>query len=533
MFFKLRSFFLLLICLFTFACSSEKSNQSNQTQNLILLPKNQIDLLFVWNTHINMKEEIKRFADQFSVLSETLINESKDFRIAVISSQILNQSRGKWIDPQHDLDGSVENCEQFPSILNAQDIYAYSVDELTEIVGSQIPSCARDDDSCILKFYQKAYLNQAMACFASVKLVEDVLDKGLESMRLALSCHGPNEAQIDPCCIGLGNERTFDPNCTEATPFLRPTATLVIAHLSDRNDCSHPADAGAFSQRLVCRPDGLIDQNQNQVPDLYEQFHENLMSAQTAYHQDCEGFDSPLLCQSRQCVFEVNSEIQCEQNQANLSDISVFADFLRTLKSSADQMIYAPFVNFNLYQDLKPLQYTQADDYLTASCSTQTTIDACCMDGICPKVERFKSCDLGTKALSAYPGTRYLKLAEQMAFNEESLVTCHAGNEPKLNELSKQYFEQAGKNCLHICLESYEIPFNKLKDQISSQSTTYCLTEELKMVDFSLQSTCGDECQTADQMSSLLQWEKVDGNEHCPLAIVFPTPLENPVEVIK
>jgi hypothetical protein len=499
-----------------------------------------------------MKEEIKRFVDQFSVLSESLIDDSKDFRIAVISSQILESQmqdlqastqastqvtdllRGKWIDPKKDLDGSKAKCDQFPSILNAQDIYAYSVDQLIEMLGSQIPSCGRDDDACILKFYQKTYLNQAMACFATVKLVEDVLDKGLESMRLALTCHGPNEADIDTCCVGLGNDRKFDPRCTEEMPFLRPNATLLVSHLSDRNDCSHPADGGAFSQRLVCRPDGLIDQNQNEIPDLYEQVHQNdMVMAKSMYQKDCVGFESSLMCQSKQCVFEVNSEIQCEQNQDLLSDVSSYASFLQSLKQRADQLIYAPFVNFNLYQDLKPLQYTQADDYLTSDCSTRHEIDACCMDGICPKVDRFKSCDLGTKALSAYPGTRYLKLADAMQFNDESVVTCPQGNEPKLNELSKQYFEQAGKNCLHICLESYEVPFEKLRDQISVQANTYCLAPTLKDQNLSIEPTCGTDCPSSDQMSADLEWETKTGNENCPFAIVFSSNLQNTVEIIQ
>jgi hypothetical protein len=156
------------------------------------------------------------------------------------------------------------------------------------------------------------------------------------------------------------------------------------------------------------------------------------------------------------------------------------------------------------------------------------------MDGICPKVDRFKSCDLGTKALSAYPGTRYLKLAEAMQFNDESLVTCQQGNEPKLNELSKQYFEQAGKNCLHICLESYEVPFEKLRDQISAQANTYCLNPALKESDLKIESACGTDCQSSDQMSTVPEWEsKTTNNENCPFAIVFSSNLQNTVEILQ
>lgn len=91
-------------------------------------------------------------------------------------------------------------------------------------------------------------LHTQLSCLATVGTESDRRNQGLEAMRLALDCNGPNRALFGPCCVDDGGGAwRYDPGCApdpaEPGPrFLRPDAHLVVVFLADRDDCSAPAD---------------------------------------------------------------------------------------------------------------------------------------------------------------------------------------------------------------------------------------------------------------------------------------------------
>ena len=56
--------------------------------------------------------------------------------------------------------------------------------------------------------------------------------------------------------------------------------------LSDEDDCSTPADFAEMSSKLVCRPNGTLDENNNRIPDIYES---DVLTAANSFVNTSEG----------------------------------------------------------------------------------------------------------------------------------------------------------------------------------------------------------------------------------------------------
>ncbi len=511
-----QSFMMIFIAFAFMSCTEDQPKDSQSKLEPIIekqsiQAKSKIDILLYFSNDSQMKDELQRFSSGFSLISKKLIDEKQDFRIAVISNLMTDgQINATFLDPKtlsYDTNNQnldIELCQKLPQIISSQEIYALSKDDLIETLKEQDTSCPRDDDACELAFYQQKYIDQTITCFTSIDLSQSVIaDKGLETIRKALACEGSNEEIIDQCCAGRGVNRRFNTACTEDMAFLRTDATLLLIPISDQNDCSHPSDFSNQSEYLICHNNGLIDENQDGILDLYEQAHGS--NAGDIYTQHCGMYSTALDCQNALCHFEISMAIECQWNQEKLTHIQEFRDFLMGLKKRNDQLIFAPIVGFRNYDKQKNLLSYQNDHQeLSADCQSERSIEKCCKNGVCPDISfEYKTCDIPNKKVSAYAGTRYLELAQALKLSDLNQVTCEEGQEPIYQEFNEQYFEQAKQSCLHICSDQYDKAFEKILGQVTLQKNKYCFDAPL----ISIQEPC-DQCSmaTVDQSMNEDRW---------------------------
>ena len=185
-----------------------------------------------------------------------------DLRVAVTSTDLRHPERGGRFLTGPNPEGLPEACAVGAAavsldcpggegaIVNASDFVA---------------ECPLDDRACVAE-----RLTRALLCRARVGVAGDQFGGGLEATRKALSCEGPNAALFGACCEG----GTFNRDCDvlsgpRAPEFLRPDAVLGLVIVSNRDDCSAPADNPTASNRGVCRPDGLQDLDADGMPDVY------------------------------------------------------------------------------------------------------------------------------------------------------------------------------------------------------------------------------------------------------------------------
>lgn len=187
-------------------------------------PESQLDVLFVIDNSASMcraQANLTRNLDRLFDLTNRV-----DIRLAVTSTDLSDSAhRGAFLtapaapvaQPQClDTDGvpfvpQTAGCADraLSPILRLP--YGGSVEELAE---------ARAD----------------LACMTTLGTRGDDVGRGLEAMRLALSCGGPNADRFAACCV----DGAFDPTCTAEVDFLRPEAVLMVVFLSDTDDCSAP-----------------------------------------------------------------------------------------------------------------------------------------------------------------------------------------------------------------------------------------------------------------------------------------------------
>lgn len=212
--------------------------------------KTKIDFIVVMDNSGSMCEEQDNLGANFSTFSTFLydqLGDSADYRIAVVSTDMHSADKGKFLAKPANPVPSL-NCtdaEGNPEAPDTEDCFGEDSDLPLIIKSDNISS--RDD------------LERKFRCLATLGTGGDGFEKGLEAMRLGLSCNGPNRAKFGECCVEQSaNNWVYNPACeipegVEDPEFLRPDAVLVVLFLTDEDDCSDPASNPGASRRAICK----------------------------------------------------------------------------------------------------------------------------------------------------------------------------------------------------------------------------------------------------------------------------------------
>lgn len=537
---------------------------SNRVENR-LPAKTKLDFLFVIDNSSSMGEEQKALADNFKTFSDFLFDElqgSADYRIAVTNSGVINEranctedkaAHGAFVyqpaDPSRPVSQPTvtvngESLDPTPAVLPLtadcpeQSNPVISSEELNNRPDSELPPAPSDEPQCdnpsspaCLKIRRKLLLEKEFRCHSTLGTGGCTIEKGLEAMRLALSCSGPNAELFEECCEGYnpndpnGNQRAYynsacviDDPSTEPE-FLRPDATLVIIFISDENDCSTPVDNPYASSRFICQPGWNIDDNNDNVPDIYE--GRCGLDPAECFRRECGEFanQGSQVCHDKRCDVERYQNLGCEYNRRQaLTPVNEYRDFLLGLKARPlDQILVATIVGFrqylrNLDQEVvfddqgRPYELVYSPERPPEGCEDDTDPRSfsteCCPNGVCRTNSIRHSCNLsaprqvecgslgdesqecvdycGAQAMScdlvvideyiATPGTRYLDLADSLGANG---LGCERGQEPIVDEVTGQVIEQG--ECVNICVDDFIKPLRAIKERVADLLNTYCI----------------------------------------------------------
>jgi hypothetical protein len=330
-------------------------------------------------------------------------------------------------------------------------------------------------------------LGDRFTCLAVAGTTGDGFEKGLEAMRLALDCNGPNASLFSACCVpGERGHMAFDPTCpgsADAAPeFLRPAAELVVVFLSDEVDCSDPVANAWASRRAICKhgpedggdddalPDGFADADLCPGGD-----------AAACYAEEC-GDLTPEACHAARCVIDRSDNDHCEWKRDALTPVGEYVDFLKALKPGRPKAVsVVSIVGERSHVDLaggEQVEVTWVEGTVAEACQAETAdgVNAlqtivspeCCPDGICTG-RPGPSCE--SESGRAYSGRRYLDLAD--AFDDLA---------PDCTE---------GGNCVSICGGEYARAASRVAGRFVGVRHALCLSSLP-----ACETAAGDACET-------------------------------------
>ncbi len=379
-----RTTLFVLSALCAFACNShpltplEATISAANHQEISLPARTRLDFLFVVDNSGSMCQEQANLARNFRHISEFLFaqfGDSADFRVASVSTDMdgRNQLAGHFVTgtgtdeetcgeegtPSADL----SYCAELFATAGARPILRSGED------GNIGRLCANDPEpsKCVASDLEKKF-----ACLVGLGVRGSSFESGLEAMRTALSCDGPNADSFGVCCV----DGVYDPGCVppvgEEPEFLRPDAVLVVVVVSDEDDCSG-------------RPGDGVDHGHT---------------------------------------------ANCLWQRDKLVPVAEYVDFLQSRKANpSKQLIVATIAGQRGYNgDGTPLSYAPGprdacDASSVGTFDASIPLDVCCPDGQCRGGAR-PVCE--TAAGKGYSGTRYLEFSE--AFGELG-VGCPEGEE--------------------------------------------------------------------------------------------------------
>lgn len=378
-----------------------------------LPPRTPVDLLFVVDDSGSMAEEQANLARNFRVLSDALLTQlagDADFRVAVTSTDL--GRRGAFVrsdDPA---------CADVPLVL-------------------------RSDAA-------PAALDRHFACLTALGTRGSNVEKGLDAMRLALSCDGPNAALFDPCCTG----GRYDPHCRAEPEFLRPDALLVVVFVADEDDCSESPDDPLDAHPLlaVCA--------HGPVPEAYDD-PTYCPPGRAADCRRAECGDRDLAaCHAERCAPEsLNTERlnACVWFRDRLAPVAAYEDFLVRLKRAPERQLLVAALTGNrvttedgdvasFHLPLMPLdEGCMPEDPDDGPLFTPTA--ACCPDGRCAGRPLAACVSANGRADT---GFRYLELAERFGANGVTST---------------------------ICADDFAAPLGLVRDHVTRLLGTFCLDE--------------------------------------------------------
>ena len=357
-----------------------------------------VDVLFVVDNSGSMCEEQGNLSRAVAAIAAGL--QSHDFRFAVVTTDMRSAERGRFLTaPPAD---SISNCanpvplpDDCASVLTrnvqaGQKYFAPGLDTPTEEIAA------------------------TLQCLVARGTDGDGFEKGLEAMRTALSCTGPQAALFGRCCV----DGHFDASCNgpgEAPQFLRPQAELWVLFLSDEGDCSDPQSNQTASNRAICRYFGTpndVDRDRDNVPDFYADpaLCGDLTPAE-CMNRECDlmGTDQ---CWAKYCQVNRGNNNNCEWHREALTPVSDYADFLLSLKPDPRMFNIVPIVGPTAYVSGGEVHWQsgmpRADCAPAEVGGPAMVSDACCPDGLCTGAPA-PTCESPNG--TAYSGSRYLELA--------------------------------------------------------------------------------------------------------------------------
>lgn len=174
-----------------------------------------VDVLVVVGGAASMAPRQQLLIERLRTLVLELESGSADYRVAVVSTDRARQggNLGKFLVQPGP--SEAEGCE-----------------------GAESPAVLRNG-----QLGNTDDLERSLRCQLRIGTSDQADEAGLEVMRQALSCEGPNRERFGPCCV----EGVYQPTCVveagDTEPeFLRPDAALIVVILSDTDDCSGPSD---------------------------------------------------------------------------------------------------------------------------------------------------------------------------------------------------------------------------------------------------------------------------------------------------
>ncbi len=284
-----------------------------------------VDFLFVVDSSGSMCEEQSALSEAFARIAATLVERRFDYRIAVATTDMRDpEASGRFSDRPAPPQPAI-NCVDDQGVPRTPDtadcaplLDAGGRLALGPILASGPGGNVSDAADLALKF----------RCLSTVGTQGDGFEKGLEAMRVALSCDGPNAAAFGPCCrAGL-----FDAACAPgaaATRFLRPDASLAVVFVSDEADCSDPASNPTRSRRAICRH-GPDDGDGDGIPDGFGDPTLCADGPRGCYEREC-GARTPAECHAR-CAIARDDNANCEWYRDDLTPVADYRDFLASLK---------------------------------------------------------------------------------------------------------------------------------------------------------------------------------------------------------
>ncbi len=412
-----------------------------------------VDMLFVIDDSGSMCEEQAALAQGFGQFGDVLLKANLDLRLAVISTDMKpeNGRAGRFLN---------DPAPPVPS-LNCRD-------EQGDPLAPDTEDCADLELSTVLELggvEDAADFARRFRCMATVGTSGDGYEMGLEAMRVALSCSGPNRAAFGGCCGASG----YDPGCADEPSFLRPEAALVVLVLSDEDDCSEPAANPRASRQAICRY-GLDDDDGDGIPDGFGD--STLCGRRTpaeCFAAQCGDLTAEE-CAAR-CHISRSENANCEWFRDTLTPVADYVDFLKSRKRDpAGQLLVVTMVGERLYlgegDDAYEVSFNHSDEVMAADeCGAfgEWSPEACCDDrGRCVG-SIVPSCE--SPWGQAFAGKRYLEFAE--GFGRAGLG-CPRGAE--------------ANECLSICRDPREIVAEHLQHRLVDaflSNTRFCLPEAL------------------------------------------------------
>ena len=503
--------------------------------------KTKIDFLFVIDNSGSMCEEQDNLTRNFDAFSNFLFEDlgaSADYRIAVTSTDMNpdNPARGRFLNEPALAVPSL-NCiddEGNPNIPNTMDCQELVMNgELDPVIKSgaegNIGTNCNAADPAAQAQCAKEDLERKFRCLATLGTQGDGFEKGLEALRVALSCDGPNgptysqEGQlVDPgqfgtCCVPV-DERgrrvlRYNPACelgeNDAEPeFLRPDAVLVVIIVSDEDDCSDPATNPAASRRAICKY-ATTDADGNGIPDGFND--PDLCGSRSpaeCYRAEC-GMLNPDDCRQQRCEIPRTENNSCEWFRSDLTPVQDYYRFLTSLKARPlEQLVVATIVGSRDYTTPTAFEITYNQGQTDRAClmddgegdDVAVTTDMCCPNGRCTG-EIATSCESDNG--EAFAGRRYLELAETLGDNgigcppppeglpadAQRVVAC--ANQARdsdcqyQNELDEVINGQCRPvegegtlvctECVTICEDDFAAPLEAIKEKVAQIVATYCL----------------------------------------------------------
>lgn len=441
-------------------------------------PATQIDILLVIDNSSSMCRAQEALTEDLAGLSE--LATFADIRVAVTSTDLANPAhRGALLTAPAPPIGT-------PTCVDHE--------------GNQIPprtaGCSDRALSPVVHLphgASPALLAEAqadLACMSALGTTGDDFEGGLEAMRLALSCTGPNGDLFAACCV----DGAYDPTCAAEVEFLRPDAALIVLVLSDEDDCSAPNANPEASNRVICRY-GSGDADRDGVPDGYRDPNLcNGVDPAACFFNECGNLNAED-CQTRRCEITRDDDNQCAWQRDRLTPVDDYRRFLAGLKARPQAQILVSGI-------VGPRRMTEAGDLIVydrgppvrPECdpahpmyeSSMAGSELCCPGGRCRGPVQ-AACE--SQSVQATAGSRYLELIDDFDRNG---LGCPLAADP------------ATDDCFSICDDQTSL-MRALQRRVARFIVTFCMPA---LIDerFAVITECTDlDCATLQPAQALIE----------------------------